>query len=163
MTSPEESRGGHRGRRPCGLRATGSTTSWEEAQSRRCFRASGRSQLPQPDLDSRPLASMTVREQFPAVLATPSFWQFVAAGPGIQYTLVQGVSSCSVTKSCLRPPGPQHARLPCPYFPEFAQTHVHRVGDAIQPSHPLLPLLLLPSIFPSTEVFSSESALAFLP
>ena len=26
------------------------------------------------------------------------------------------------------------------YFPEFAQTHVHRVGDAIQPSHPLLPL-----------------------
>ena len=24
-------------------------------------------------------------------------------------------------------------------LPEFAQTHVHRVGDAIQPSHPLLP------------------------
>ena len=27
-----------------------------------------------------------------------------------------------------------------PYLPEFAQTHVHgvhRVGDAIQPSHPL--------------------------
>ena len=23
------------------------------------------------------------------------------------------------------------------YFPEFAQTHVHRVSDAIQPSHPL--------------------------
>ena len=22
-------------------------------------------------------------------------------------------------------------------FPELAQTHVHRVGDAIQPSHPL--------------------------
>ena len=26
------------------------------------------------------------------------------------------------------------------YLPEFAQTHVHLVGDAIQPSHPLLPL-----------------------
>ena len=25
------------------------------------------------------------------------------------------------------------------YIPEFAQTHVHWVGDAIQPSHPLLP------------------------
>ena len=25
------------------------------------------------------------------------------------------------------------------YLPEFAQTHVHRVSDAIQPSHPLLP------------------------
>ena len=26
------------------------------------------------------------------------------------------------------------------HLPEFAQTHVHWVGDAIQPSHPLLPL-----------------------
>ena len=26
-----------------------------------------------------------------------------------------------------------------PYLPEFAQTHVHGVGDALQPSHPLLP------------------------
>ena len=32
-------------------------------------------------------------------------------------------------------------------LPEFAQTHVLSVGDAIQPSHPLLPPLLLPSIF----------------
>ena len=24
------------------------------------------------------------------------------------------------------------------HLPEFAQTHVHRVDDAIQPSHPLL-------------------------
>ena len=39
------------------------------------------------------------------------------------------------------------------------QTHVSRVGDAIQPSHPLLPLLFLPSIFSSTRVFSNESVL----
>ena len=33
----------------------------------------------------------------------------------------------------------QHARLPVLYYLlEFAQTHVHRVGDAIQPPHPLL-------------------------
>ena len=38
-------------------------------------------------------------------------------------------------------------------LPEFTQTHIHWVGDAIQPSDPLL---LLPSIFPS-RVFSSES------
>ena len=25
------------------------------------------------------------------------------------------------------------------YLPEFAQTHVHRVSDTLQPSHPLLP------------------------
>ena len=42
---------------------------------------------------------------------------------------------------------------------EFTQTHVHRVGDAIQLSHPLSPLLLLPPIPPSIRVFSNESAL----
>ena len=42
---------------------------------------------------------------------------------------------------------------------EFTQTHVHRVGDAIQPSHPLSPLLLPPPIFPSIRIFSNESAL----
>ena len=36
--------------------------------------------------------------------------------------------------------GLQHARLHCPYYlPEFAQTHVHWVSDAIQPSYPLSP------------------------
>ena len=39
------------------------------------------------------------------------------------------------------------------------KTHVHWVSDAVQPSHPLLPLLLLPSIFPSIKVFSNESVL----
>ena len=45
-----------------------------------------------------------------------------------------------------------------PQVPEFTQTHVHWVGDAIQ----LIlccPLLLLPSIFPSIRVFSKESVL----
>ena len=47
------------------------------------------------------------------------------------------------------------------YLPDSAQTHVHWVGDAIQPSHLILccPLLLLPSIFSSIRVFSNESAL----
>ena len=42
---------------------------------------------------------------------------------------------------------------------EFTQTHVHWVNDALQPSHPLFPLLLLPSVFPSIRVFSNELAL----
>ena len=40
---------------------------------------------------------------------------------------------------------------------EFAQTHVHRVSDAIQPFHPLS-RPSLPSIFPSIGVFSNGSA-----
>ena len=44
----------------------------------------------------------------------------------------------SVAQSCLtmRPHGLQHARLPCPSpAPRVYPTHVHWVGDAIQPSH----------------------------
>ena len=39
------------------------------------------------------------------------------------------------------------------------QTHVHRVTNAIQPSHLCRPLLLLPPIPPSIRVFSNESTL----
>ena len=42
---------------------------------------------------------------------------------------------------------------------EFTQTHVHRVGDVIPPSHPMSSPLLPPSIFPSIRVSSNESAL----
>ena len=42
---------------------------------------------------------------------------------------------------------------------EFTQIHVHRVRDAIKPSHPLSSLLLLPPIPPSIRVFSNESTL----
>ena len=42
---------------------------------------------------------------------------------------------------------------------EFTQTHVHWVGNAINHLILYYPLLLLPSIFPSSRVFSNESAL----
>ena len=52
------------------------------------------------------------------------------------------VQFSSVAQSCptLWPHESQDTRPPCPSpTPEFTQTHVHRwVGDAIQPSHPLL-------------------------
>ena len=44
-------------------------------------------------------------------------------------------------------------------LPEFTLTHVHRVSDAIQPSHPLSSPSPPPSILPSLKVFSNESAL----
>ena len=62
-------------------------------------------------------------------------------------------SSDSLRPHGLQPPGfPIHHQIP-----ELAQTHVHQVSNAIQPSHSLLPLLLLPSIFPSNRIFSNES------
>ena len=46
------------------------------------------------------------------------------------------------------------------HLPELAQIHVHWVGDAVQPSHPLSsrPFLLL-QCFPASRVFSNESVL----
>ena len=46
--------------------------------------------------------------------------------------------SCSVVSDSLWCHGLRHTRLPCPSpTPRACSTHVHRVGDAIQPSHPL--------------------------
>ena len=70
---------------------------------------------------------------------------------------------CSVARSCLTLCDPMNYSTPG--FPvhhqllKLAQTHVHRVGDAIQPSHPLSSPSPPASIFPSIRVFSSESAL----
>ena len=52
------------------------------------------------------------------------------------FSSVQSVTqlcpTCCNPMNCSRPGLPVHYQLP-----EFPQTHVHRVGDAIQPSHPL--------------------------
>ena len=55
------------------------------------------------------------------------------------YVLIYAISSVhSVVSDSLRPHESQYARPPCPSpTPEFTQTHVHQVSDAIQPSHPL--------------------------
>ena len=59
-----------------------------------------------------------------------------------------------VSMDCSTPGLPVHHQLP-----EFTQTLVHQVSDAIQPSHPLSPLLLLPSNFPGIRIFSNVSVL----
>ena len=61
------------------------------------------------------------------------------AGPGDPRKGCQSVSS--VAQSCATLCDPMNRSTPgLPVhhqLPEFTQTHVHRVGDAIQPSHPL--------------------------
>ena len=72
------------------------------------------------------------------------------------------VYCCSVAQSCLTLCVPKDCSTPG--FPvlhhllELAQTHVHRVGEAIQPSHPLLSPSP-PAFFPSIRAFSSKSVL----
>ena len=56
--------------------------------------------------------------------------------------------------NCRMPGLPVHHQLP-----EFTQTHVHRVGDNIQPSHPLFSPSPPAPIPPSIRIFSNESTL----
>ena len=54
----------------------------------------------------------------------------------VQFSSVQ--FSCSVVSNSLQPHESQHSRPPCQLpTQDFTQTYAHRVGDAIQPSHPL--------------------------
>ena len=80
--------------------------------------------------------------------------------PSILASISSVQLSHSVMSDSLRPHELQHSRPPCSsQLPESTQTHVHCVGDAIQPSHPLSSPSPPPSIFPSIGVFSNESAL----
>ena len=70
----------------------------------------------------------------------------------IQFSSVTqlGLTLCD-PMDCRTPDLPVHHQLP-----ELIQTHVHQVSDTIQPSILCRSLLLLPSIFPSISIFSSE-------
>ena len=69
----------------------------------------------------------------------------------------------SVTQSCLTICDPMDCSMPGflvhQQLLELAQTHVHRVSDAIQPSHPLSSSFPTAPNPPSIRVFSNESAL----
>ena len=69
--------------------------------------------------------------------------------------VAQSCLTCCDPMNCSKPGLPVHHQLL-----ESTQIHVHRVGDAIQLSHPLLsPSYLLPSIFPSIRSFQWVSSL----
>ena len=58
---------------------------------------------------------------------------FLSKCPSVQFS--------SVTQPCLTLCDPMDCSMPgfpvLHHFQELTETHVHRVGDAIQPSHPL--------------------------
>ena len=65
----------------------------------------------------------------------------LATRQGCPLSPLSSVQFSSVAQSCLTLCNPMNCSMPgLPVhhlLPEFTQTHVHQVGDAIQPSHPL--------------------------
>ena len=63
---------------------------------------------------------------YPFLASIPWWWNLLFSSP--------------VLFDSLWPHGLLHARIPVPHhLPKFAQVHVHWIGDAILPSHPLTP------------------------
>ena len=86
--------------------------------------------------------------------------RFFASGliPPVQFSSVaQSCPTLCDPMNCSTPGLPVHHQLP-----EFTQTHVHWVSDAIQPSHPLSSPSPPAPIPPSIRVFSNESTLGSL-
>ena len=80
------------------------------------------------------------------------------------FTFIQLIQFSSVAQSCLtlcdlmncRTQGfPVHHQLP-----EFTQTHVRWVGDAIQPFHPLISFSSCPQSFPASRSFQMSQLFA---
>ena len=102
---------------------------------------------------------LTVAQIMNSLLKNPGLsWKSRKNHYAIQFSSVQSLSHVRLCDPMNRStPGlPVHHQ-----FPEFTQTHIHRVSDAkakidhLILCHPLL----LPSIFPNIRVFSNESAL----
>ena len=69
----------------------------------------------------------------------PKYWSFsFSISPSNKYSGLIFFRIRSVAQSCPTPRDPMNHSLPAHHqLPEFTQIHVHRVSDAIQPSHPL--------------------------
>ena len=83
------------------------------------------------------LAQILLGFKYLSLPKLPSTWQInkCFSIPTLQLSSVQLLSRVRLFVTpwiAARPGLPVHHQLP-----EFTQTHVHRVGDAIQPSHPL--------------------------
>ena len=90
---------------------------------------------------------LLVEFQFPPVFSFPEYLfkplSVLTVVTSFLISLRIIICCCSVTKLCLTLLNPMDCSTPgfpvLHYLLEFSQTHVHWVGDAIQPSHPLSP------------------------
>ena len=84
--------------------------------------------------------SISPSKEHPGLTSFKMDWLNLLAVQGTTHNIYVSVSS--VAQSCLTLCDPMNHSTPgLPVhhqLPEFTQTHVHQVSDAIQPSHPLL-------------------------
>ena len=96
-----------------------------------------------------------IHESFPILVSSGYMPRSGIAGSSVQFSSVtQSWPTLCNTMNHSTPGLPVHHQLP-----EFTQTHIHRVSDAIQPSHPLSSPSPPAPIPPSIRVFSNESTL----
>ena len=79
-------------------------------------------------------AGRTEREEEEGFVFCSELWQLSAGSQGSDQirSVAQSCPTLCNPMNCSTPGLPVHHQ-----FPEFTETHVHRVSDAIQPSHPL--------------------------
>ena len=83
--------------------------------------------------DSRAQVCLSIYQNFRHFKLALKCYLFLAILPSVQFSSVtQSCPTLCDPMNCSMPDLPVHHQLP-----EFTQTHVHWVGDAIQPSHPL--------------------------
>ena len=73
--------------------------------------------------------SKSGKEYIKAVYCHPAYLTYMQSSVKFSYSVM---SDSLWPKDCSTPGFPVHHQLQ-----EFTQTHVHYIGDAIQPSHPL--------------------------
>ena len=93
-----------------------------------------------PQVFSKKAGSFSLDITIPPPPGTDKFpWPFTLKAPTPHPVLRSDQISRSVVSNSLQPHESQHARPPCPSPTPgvHSDSHVHRVSDAIQPSHPL--------------------------
>ena len=112
---------------------------------------------------------MSQRTLFPSSVKRTEYFKFVCLffSPWLHCTAFEILVPCSVQFSCSvvsdssQPHGLQHASLPCSSPTPGVYSKLMSIESVMPSNHLILchPILLLPSIFPSIRVFSSESVL----
>ena len=82
--------------------------------------------------------------------------------PSVKFSSVQFSSVAQSCPTLCEPMNRSTPGLPVHHqLLEFTQTHVHWVGDAIQPSHPVVPFSSCPQSLPASESFPMSQLFAW--